>query len=114
VVLGTNGEGRQNILGELSYRNRSGNPAGNGRKGNLAHILSKDLKQTVLIDLTRKTEDHIDGLYRWSGGPQEQEDNLPEFIISRIINTSALDGNTVLWQSALKKYLVRIVSNFYL
>ena len=34
-----------------------------GKKADLAYILSKDLKQTVLIDLTRKTEDHMDGLY---------------------------------------------------
>lgn len=34
-----------------------------GKKTDLAYIMSLDLKETVVIDLTRTTEDHMGGLY---------------------------------------------------
>jgi hypothetical protein len=50
-----------------------------GKKADLAYILSKDLKRTVLIDLTRKVEDHMDGLYSLAEGLKNRRMISPKY-----------------------------------
>jgi len=50
-----------------------------GKKADLAHILSKDLKPAVIFDLTRTTEDHMDGLYSLAEGLKSRRILSPKY-----------------------------------